>query len=152
MLAVIESVGSQPSQAMSPYEPSEPQVQTQNFTEADEEINKMLEEEEAQNKQDFYDESAALDNAVTELKSYLDNNSEENQAMRRTFELTKIDHFGYRLEQMQAQEGQWREALDISLRLDQDTIMILLQDGEFARVQFCDITAFAFTVYRNVRK
>ena len=129
MLAVIESVGSQPSQAMSPYEPSEPQAQTQNFTEADEEINKMLEEEEAQNKQDFYDESAALDNAVTELKSYLDNNSEENQAMRRTFELTKIDHFGYRLEQMQAQEGQWREALDISLRLDQDTIMILLQDG-----------------------
>ena len=47
MLAVIESVGSQLSQAMSPYEQSEPQAQTQNFTEADEEINKMLEEEEA---------------------------------------------------------------------------------------------------------
>ena len=47
MLAVIESVGSQLSQAMSPYEQSEPQAQAQNFTEADEEINRMLEEEEA---------------------------------------------------------------------------------------------------------
>ena len=38
----------------------------------------MLEEEEAKEQQDFYEESAALDNAVAELKSYLDSNSEEN--------------------------------------------------------------------------
>ena len=50
-------------------------------------------------------ESAALDNAVKELKSYLDNNFEENLSMKRTFELTKIDHFGYRLEQLQTIEG-----------------------------------------------
>ena len=90
----------------------------------------MLEEEEAKEQQDFYEESAALDNAVAELKSYLDSNSAENSAMRRIFELTRLDHFGYRLEQLQTVDGQEvQETLDISLRLDKDTIMILLQDG-----------------------
>ena len=90
----------------------------------------MLEQEQLQEQQQFLEESSALDNAVNELKNYLDNNQEESSQMRRPFELTKLDHFGYRLEPINSVEGQReQEALDVTLRLDQDTIMILLEDG-----------------------
>ena len=70
------------------------------YSEADEEIKEMLQEEEIQEQQQFFEESSGLDNAITELKNYLDSNN-----TARTFELTKLDHFGYRLEVLNPVEG-----------------------------------------------
>ena len=122
--------GSQPSQAPTPYEQTDPNVLAHNYSDADEEIKHMLQEEDVQDQRRYFEESSALDNAVTELKNYLDSNREESAQMKRAFDLTKLDHFGYRLEQVNPVEGQEeQETLDVTLRLDQDTILILLEDG-----------------------
>ena len=112
------------SNTQTPYGETDPNVikEAYDYSEADEEIKEMLQEEEIQEQQQFFEESSGLDNAITELKNYLDQNNST-----RTFELTKLDHFGYRLEMLNPVEGQG--PVDVTLRLDQDTIMILLESG-----------------------